>query len=195
MHFGLRKVPCGWADDVQAIFDWEEVSGILKIIQRLTDEWESFDDDIIARVVVVIYGCAALLFPPLDGYQDDDVASKIALVRKCTAFHGGVEHWLLAQVEVALEEWSNSELKLFCNLIEISERMDFKIRGAKSVIANSKDRWPKAWQLFCQRVHWSNANSHNTSLAVLRSLNYLAVRWGEFKDMVDVEMEIESDTG
>ena len=70
-----------------------KVSGILKIIQRLTDEWESFDDDIIARVVaVVIYDCAALLFPLLDGYQDDDVASGIALVRKCTAFHGGVEH-------------------------------------------------------------------------------------------------------
>ena len=101
---------------------------------------------------------------------------------------------MLAQVEVALEEWSDGELKLFRNLVEISERMDSEIRGAKAVIAKFKDRRPKAWRSFCQKVHRSNANSHDTGLAASRSLNYLAVGWREFNDMVDIEAEIESDT-
>jgi len=97
----------------------------------------------------------------------------------------------LPQFEVALEEWSDGELKPFRNLIEISELMDSEIREAKAVIANFKGRRPKAWRSFCQRVHRSNVNGYDTSLAPSRLLNHIAVGWEDFKD---VEAEVESDT-
>ena len=121
------------------------------------NKWETLGDDPLAQVVAAaIYGRtqpSVLSFPQVDGYKDDDVASGIALVGKFTAL---IKVWdvdPLTQVKVAVEEWSDGELKLIHNLIEITEHMDSKIKAAKAVIANFKDGHPKAWRSFCLRVH------------------------------------------
>ena len=89
----------------------------------------------------------------------------------------------LPLAKVALEEWSNGKLKLFHNLIEISEFMESEIRGAKVVIANFKGKQPKVWWSFCQRVHRSNIDGYNTSLVLSMLLNHIAVGWEDFKDI------------
>ena len=104
-------------------------------------------------------------------------------------------NWLKPLVQVGVVfKWNDSKLELIHNIIEGWEHMNCEIRAAKAIIADFKDRHSKAWRSFCLKVHQINTDGYNACLEASTSLNHLAIRWGDFKVMVNIEAETESNT-